>query len=292
VAHSSADCCSRSPTGMLLLKRARVPAAVLPPCRPSPARRRTRWSPSVLCDICDRGRRGSRPSRAAARRRRSPAEPGHGLVDLDGAVVFPGLRGRPRPPRQGPHLGPRPEPQRHLCRGARDAGRDKENWTEDDLMRRAGFCAALRLGARDPGRAHPCRHLAALGRGPEPRGDGRAAGPGGGGSSCRPCRSPGSRTIPGRRRQGRRPGAPVRGVRARRLVSHDGRPPAPAGPAPRDRPRPGSASTSTWTRMATRPRRSCARLPRPCSATPSSCRSSAATAAAFRSRRPSGRARR
>jgi cytosine deaminase len=121
---------------MLLLKRARVPAAVLPASVANPAPDPT--EPSVLCDIGVEGRR-------IASVTRSPDTAGsggtaaEGAVDLDGAVVFPGFvdahvhLDKAHTWERAPNRSGRfPEALEVLAK-------DREHWTRADLMRRAGF---------------------------------------------------------------------------------------------------------------------------------------------------------
>jgi cytosine/creatinine deaminase len=117
---------------MLLLKRARVPAAVLPASLAHPAPDPT--EPSVLCDIEIAG------TRIMSVARSGEASPAAGSpVDLDGAFVLPGFIDAhvhldkthtwDRAPNRS---GTFPEALETL-------GRDKVNWTRADLLRRAGF---------------------------------------------------------------------------------------------------------------------------------------------------------
>ena len=128
--------CAVNNTGMLLLKRARVPAAVLPSPIASPAP--DPMEPTVLCDIGIEGRRITSVSRSADTPPPGGA-PGHGALDLDGAMAFPGFVDA------HVHLDKAHTWERAPNRSGRFSealevlARDRENWDRADLMRRAGF---------------------------------------------------------------------------------------------------------------------------------------------------------
>jgi cytosine deaminase len=121
---------------MLLLKRARVPAAVLPPSVAGPAP--DPLEPTVVCDI---GIEGSKIASVARSADAAPlgGAPAQGTSDLDGAVVFPGFVDA------HVHLDKAHTWERAPNRSGRFSealdvlARDKENWNRADLMRRAGF---------------------------------------------------------------------------------------------------------------------------------------------------------
>jgi cytosine deaminase len=121
-----------STTGMLLLKRARVPAAVLPASIASPAP--DPMEPSVLCDIEIDG------VRIAAVARSGQSRPAAGsAVDLDGALVFPGFVDA-HVHLDKTHTWDRaPNRSGTFAEALETLGRDKANWTRDDILRRAGF---------------------------------------------------------------------------------------------------------------------------------------------------------
>jgi cytosine deaminase len=118
---------------MLLLKRARVPAAVLPPSVASPAP--DPLEPSVLCDIAIEGRNIASVARSA-----DTAPPaGPGAVDLDGAVVFPGFVDAHVHLDKAHTWERAPNRSGRFSEALEALGRDKEHWSRADLMRRAGF---------------------------------------------------------------------------------------------------------------------------------------------------------
>jgi cytosine deaminase len=116
---------------MLLLKRARVPAAVLPSPLAGSAKDAT--EPSVVCDIAIDG-----PTISSVVLATDMPNPGKS-VDLGGCLVFPGFVDA------HVHLDKTHTWDRAPNRSATFAealeilGRDKANWTRADIMRRAGF---------------------------------------------------------------------------------------------------------------------------------------------------------
>ena len=116
---------------MLFLSRARIPAAVLPPSvvatAPDPL------EPSVLCEVAIEG------SRIHSVAPSQPGPPRAGAVDLDGAMVMPGFVDA------HVHLDKAHTWERAPNRSGRFSealevlGRDKDNWSRPDLLRRAGF---------------------------------------------------------------------------------------------------------------------------------------------------------
>jgi len=116
---------------MLLLKRARVPAAVLPPALASPAA--DPLEPSVDCDVGIEGAKIASVTRSAGAPREANG------VDLDGALVFPGFVDA-HVHLDKAHTWDRAPNRSGTFQEALDTlGRDKANWTRDDLLRRAGF---------------------------------------------------------------------------------------------------------------------------------------------------------
>ena len=119
---------------MLRLKRARVPAAVLPPLIASPAPDAA--EPSVLCDIEIVG------AKIATLRRSDEVAPAAGVgeaLDLDGAFVFPGFVDA-HVHLDKTHTWDRaPNRSGRFLEALETLARDKENWTRADLLRRAGF---------------------------------------------------------------------------------------------------------------------------------------------------------
>jgi cytosine deaminase len=116
---------------MLLLKRARVPVAVLPAAL---ARRATDpQEPSVVCDIAIDG-----PKIMSVEP--SGGSPGEGNpVDLDGALVFPGFVDA-HVHLDKTHTWDRaPNRSGTFAEALETLGKDKANWTRADILRRAGF---------------------------------------------------------------------------------------------------------------------------------------------------------
>ncbi len=116
---------------MLLLKRARVPTAVLPASltgRAPDAR-----EPSVVCDIAVDGQKitSVAPSGGASDTVKS--------VDLNGALVFPGFVDA-HVHLDKTHTWDRaPNRSGTFAEALETLGRDKANWTRADILRRAGF---------------------------------------------------------------------------------------------------------------------------------------------------------
>ena len=181
------------------------------------ARRRTRWS--RRCSATSRSRAEDRVGGAPSA---APAPARNPAVDLDGRLVFPGLRRRPCPSRQGAHLGPGPQPERDLRRGAGDPRQGQgRTGPRQDLLRRAGFAlrCAWEHGTRVV-RTHVDTWL--------PWGEENHA-------AMHELREAwrgriALQTVPldgdrelfgGRGRRDRRPCPQVRGLRPRRMVAHD-----------------------------------------------------------------------
>lgn len=117
---------------MLLLQRARIPAAVLPSRVALPAPDPT--EPSVLCDIALDGPR-------IASVARSPAPGAHGCpaVDLGGAMVFPGFVDAHVHLDKAHTWDRAPNRSGTFAEALETMARDREAWTREDLLRRAGF---------------------------------------------------------------------------------------------------------------------------------------------------------
>jgi len=121
---------------MLLIKRARVPAAVLPSAVAGPAPDPV--DPSLVCDIGVEGKRIVSVTRSADAAHAGGAS-AQGALDLDGAMVFPGFVDA------HVHLDKAHTWERAPNRSGRFSealevlARDKEKWDRADLMRRAGF---------------------------------------------------------------------------------------------------------------------------------------------------------
>jgi cytosine deaminase len=221
----------QSNPGMLLLQRARVPAAVLQVSVASPAP--DPMEPSVLCDI---GLDGA-VIRSVVRSGDAAGSPG--AVDLRGAMVFPGFvdahvhLDKAHTWDRAPNRSGRFAEALETWPGTRRTGPGK------DLLRRAGFALACAWehGTRAV-RTHVDTWLpwgeanhAAMDELRE-RLEGPHRAPDGAADRHREL-------FRGRGRRGRGPRHEIRRVRARRLVAHVARPAAPAGPAARDREGPG-----------------------------------------------------
>jgi len=116
---------------MLLLKRARVPAAVLPVTLASTAPDST--EPSVVCDIAVDG------TRIASVALSSDAPHAGRSVDLDGSVVFPGFVDA-HVHLDKTHTWDRaPNRSGTFAEALETLARDKANWTRADILRRAAF---------------------------------------------------------------------------------------------------------------------------------------------------------
>jgi cytosine/creatinine deaminase len=125
--------CSRSPekSGMLLLQRARVPAAVLPAAFAGRAQDST--EPSVVCDIAIDGQRIASVEPSA------DADPVKNSVDLAGAIVFPGFVDTHVHLDKTHTWNRAPNRSGSFGEALETLGRDKANWTRADIRRRAGF---------------------------------------------------------------------------------------------------------------------------------------------------------
>jgi cytosine deaminase len=117
---------------MLLLKRARVPAAVLAPSLATPAP--DPLEPSVLCDICIEG------TALASVTRSGGADPAaESSVDLDGSLVFPGFVDAHVHLDKAHTWDRAPNRSGSFAEALETLDRDKANWTRADVLRRAGF---------------------------------------------------------------------------------------------------------------------------------------------------------
>jgi len=117
--------------GMLLLQRARVPADVLPASIASPAPDPV--EPTVLCDIALEGTKILSVVRSQA----AGAAPA--AVDLDGAMVFPSFVDAHVHLDKAHTWDRAPNRSGTFAEALETLGRDKANWTREDLLRRAGF---------------------------------------------------------------------------------------------------------------------------------------------------------
>jgi cytosine/creatinine deaminase len=112
---------------MLLLRRARVPAALLPPGLAAAV---DPLEPSVLCDIRIDG------GRIAAVTAAGPAAPG---LDAEGALVLPGLVDAHVHLDKAHTWFRAPNRSGTFAEALEVLARDKENWSRPDLLRRADF---------------------------------------------------------------------------------------------------------------------------------------------------------
>jgi cytosine deaminase len=120
---------------MLFLRRARVPVALLPPALiPGIA---DPLEPAVLCDVAIDGSRiaSVRPSVAAEA---APSAVGR-VMDLDGALVFPAFIDAHTHLDKAHTWWRAPNRTGTFPDALETLGRDKVNWTAEDLRRRAGF---------------------------------------------------------------------------------------------------------------------------------------------------------
>jgi cytosine/creatinine deaminase len=122
---------------MLVLRRARVPAALLPPalagtCTDS-------LEPSVLCDISIVGDRVATVSAAAPAHETTPPEHAAQVLDLDGALVLPGLVDAHVHLDKAHTWNRAPNRSATFWDALETLARDKVNWTASDLRRRAEF---------------------------------------------------------------------------------------------------------------------------------------------------------
>jgi cytosine deaminase len=120
---------------MLFLRRARVPVALLPPALATPAP--DPLEPAVLCDLEIDG------DRIVSVRRSTPAtdaSAGAGQVtDLNGALVFPAFIDAHTHLDKAHTWWRAPNRTGTFIDALETLGRDKVNWTAEDLRRRAGF---------------------------------------------------------------------------------------------------------------------------------------------------------
>jgi cytosine/creatinine deaminase len=123
---------------MLLLKRARVPAAVLPALLADPAP--DPIEPTVLCDIALEGNKISsvvRTKDAPGPQESAPVL--GGVMDLDGAMVFPGFVDAHVHLDKSHTWSRAPNKTGTFAEALETLLRDKALWTRQDLLRRAGF---------------------------------------------------------------------------------------------------------------------------------------------------------
>jgi cytosine deaminase len=123
---------------MLLLKRARVPAAVLPALLADPAP--DPIEPTVLCDIALEGNRIASVVRTKdAPGAQEPAPVLGGVMDLDGAMVFPGFVDAHVHLDKSHTWSRAPNKTGTFAEALETLLHDKALWTRQDLLRRAGF---------------------------------------------------------------------------------------------------------------------------------------------------------
>jgi cytosine deaminase len=116
---------------MLLLQRARVPAAVLPSSIANPAP--DPMEPSVLCDIALEGSKIASVARSGASSTASNA------IDLHGTMVFPGFVDAHVHLDKAHTWDRAPNRSGRFAEALETLARDKVNWTREDILRRAGF---------------------------------------------------------------------------------------------------------------------------------------------------------
>jgi cytosine deaminase len=121
---------------MLLLKRARVPAAVLPASVAVPAP--DPIEPSVLCDVAIDGTRIASVERSAGAAQ-TARPPEHKTVDLEGGLVFPGFVDAHVHIDKAHTWDRAPNRSGRFLEALEVLARDHEGWTREDLLRRAGF---------------------------------------------------------------------------------------------------------------------------------------------------------
>jgi cytosine deaminase len=121
---------------MLLLRRARVPVALLPPALASAAF--DPLDPALLCDLAVDGDRITAVTLSPDSR--PPSDPAAGRVlDLAGALVFPAFIDAHTHLDKAHTWTRAPNRTGTFLDALETLGRDKVNWTADDLRRRAGF---------------------------------------------------------------------------------------------------------------------------------------------------------
>jgi cytosine deaminase len=116
---------------MLLLKRARVPAAVLP--APLARLEPDAQEPSVVCDIAVDGQKIASVDLSGG------AVDVEDSVDLNGSLVFPGLVDAHVHLDKAHTWDRAPNRSGTFAEALETLGRDKANWTRKDIHRRAGF---------------------------------------------------------------------------------------------------------------------------------------------------------
>jgi cytosine deaminase len=118
---------------MLLLKRARVPAAVLPPDLGCSSQDPT--EPTVLCDIT----LDERNIKLVSRSDEGPEDRSSRQVDLGGSIVFPGLIDAHVHLDKAHTWDRAPNRSGTFAEALETLFRDNRNWTSADIARRAGF---------------------------------------------------------------------------------------------------------------------------------------------------------
>jgi len=118
---------------MLLIKRARVPAAVLPPALARPAMESA--DPTALCDIAIDGNRFASVTASGG----PGAAPGPAQLDLDGALALPGFVDAHVHLDKAHTWERAPNRSGTFDEALETLARDRANWSRPDLVRRAGF---------------------------------------------------------------------------------------------------------------------------------------------------------
>ena len=122
---------------MLLIKRARLPAAVIPASIATPAP--DPLEPSVLCDIAIEGTAVTSVARSAPVDPAQPRRESANTVDLDGALVFPGFVDAHVHLDKTHTWNRAPNRSGRFQEALETLAKDKVNWTRPDILRRAGF---------------------------------------------------------------------------------------------------------------------------------------------------------
>jgi cytosine deaminase len=120
---------------MLLLQRARVPAAVLPKSLADPGMNPI--EPTVLCDITVEG--SGITSVVRSEGAAAPTRAASGAINLGGAMVFPGFVDAHVHLDKSHTWGRAPNTTGTFVEALEVLHRDREKWTRQDILRRAGF---------------------------------------------------------------------------------------------------------------------------------------------------------
>jgi cytosine deaminase len=122
---------------MLLLRRARLPSALLPPALTRPAA--DPLEPTVLCDVAIKGQSIAEVGLSAAAKGQAGMDSGQVVVDLAGALVFPGLIDAHVHLDKAHTWFRAPNRSGTFSEALATLARDKIHWTGPDLLLRADF---------------------------------------------------------------------------------------------------------------------------------------------------------